>query len=83
MNDLKSFKFNSKTINFRSKGEGELIIFLPGNTASSIVYQSQINYFSDYYLAASVDYLGTGKSDRFSYEEKNWWSLAWGCASKS
>jgi len=73
---MENFIFDSKTINYRSKGDGELIIFLPGNTASSIVYQPQIDFFSKYFLAVSVDYLGTGKSDRISDIKENWWKLS-------
>ena len=70
------FSFDSKTINYTREGEGELIIFLPGNTASSIVYQPQIDFFSKYFLAVSVDYLGTGKSDRISDIKENWWKFS-------
>lgn len=73
---MEKFIFDSKTINYKSKGEGELIIFLPGNTASSIVYQPQIDFFSKYFLAVSVDYLGTGKSDRISDIKENWWKFS-------
>lgn len=70
------FIFDSKTINYRNKGAGELIIFLPGNTASSIVYQPQLDFFSKYYLAVSIDYLGTGKSERISDINENWWKFS-------
>lgn len=73
---MEKFIFDSKTINYRSKGDGELIIFLPGNTAASIVYQPQIDFFSKYYLAVSVDYLGTGRSDRISDLKENWWKFS-------
>jgi pimeloyl-ACP methyl ester carboxylesterase len=70
------FIFDSKTINYRSKGKGELIIFLPGNSASSIVYQSQIDFFSKKYYAVSIDFLGTGQSDRISDTKENWWKFS-------
>jgi pimeloyl-ACP methyl ester carboxylesterase len=73
---MEKFIFDSKTINYTRKGEGELIIFLPGNSASSIVYQPQIDFFSKYFLAVSVDYLGTGKSDRISDIKENWWKFS-------
>ncbi|MFB6318755.1 alpha/beta fold hydrolase [Saccharicrinis sp. FJH54] len=73
---MEQFIFDSKTITYRSQGDGELIIFLPGNTASSIVYQPQIDFFSKYYLAVSVDFLGTGKSDRISDIKENWWRFS-------
>lgn len=70
------FIYNSKTINYRSKGNGELMIFLPGNTASSIAYQAQIDFFSKYFLDVAVDYLGTGKSDRILDIKENWWKFS-------
>lgn len=74
---MEKFIFDSKTINYISKGEGrELIIFLPGNTASSIAYQPQIDFFSQYFLAVSIDYLGTGKSDRIPDIKENWWKFS-------
>lgn len=73
---MEKFIFDSKMINYISKGDGELLIFLPGNTASSIVYQPQIDFFSKKYLAVSVDYLGTGKSDRILDINENWWKFS-------
>lgn len=73
---MEKFIFNSKTINYRSRGDGELMIFLPGNTASSIVYQPQIDFFSKDFFAVSIDYLGTGQSDRISDIQENWWQFS-------
>lgn len=70
------FIFESKTINYISKGKGELLIILPGNTASSIVYQSQVDFFSKHFLTISVDFLGTGKSDRIFEIKENWWKFS-------
>lgn len=73
---MEKFVFESKTINYLSKGDGELIIFLPGNTASSVVYQPQIDFFSEHYQAVSMDYLGTGRSARISEINENWWRFS-------
>ncbi len=45
------------------------------NAASSVAYQSQIDFFSEYFLTVSVDYLGIGKSDRISDIKENWWKF--------
>lgn len=42
------------------------MLILPGNTASSSCYQGEMDYFSDRYRVASLDFLGTGRSDRLS-----------------
>lgn len=70
---MPEFIFNSKKINYIAKGKGNLLVILPGNTASSKVHQEQIDYFSEYYCAVSIDFLGTGKSDRITKIKENWW----------
>lgn len=70
------FKFNSNKIHYITKGRGDLLIILPGNTASSVVHQEQIEYFSKDFYAVSLDFLGTGKSDRFTDIDENWWKCS-------
>jgi len=67
------FKYNSKQIFYREEGKGELLILLPGNTASSAAYENELKYFSQKYYAVSLDYLGTGLSDRLKKWPCNWW----------
>jgi len=55
------------------KGAGPLLVILPGNTASSAAHENEINYFADRYCAASIDFLGTGKSDRLAHWTVDWW----------
>ena len=70
------FIYQSKQIHYRSIGNGDLIIFLPGNSASSVAYQSQLDYFSTRFHAVSVDYLGTGASERIAKTNDNWWKFS-------
>lgn len=70
------FIYESRKVHYRSKGDGDLIIFLPGNSASSIAYQNQLDYFSNYFFAVSFDYLGTGVSDRIPATIENWWKFS-------
>ena len=70
------FIYKSKKIHYRSKGNGDLMIILPGNTAASIAYKNQLDYFSNRFFAVSLDYLGTGASDRISETKNNWWKFS-------
>ncbi|MBN2286158.1 MAG: alpha/beta hydrolase [Tissierellales bacterium] len=61
---------------YREQGEGPLLLILPGNTASSICHQDELDYFGERYHVASFDYLGTGQSDRISGWQTTWWADA-------
>ena len=67
------FKFQGKNIFFKVKGEGPLLIILPGNTASSAAHENELNHYSDRYCVAAIDFLGTGKSDRMKKWSSDWW----------
>lgn len=67
------FNFQEKKIFYSVKGEGPLLIILPGNTATSAAHENELNYFSDRYCTVSLDFLGTGKSDRIEQWNSNWW----------
>ncbi len=60
------FTWNGKHIHYRENGAGELLLILPGNTASSICHQGELDHFGKAYHAVAIDFLGTGKSDRES-----------------
>ena len=68
------FNWNDNQIFYREQGEGPLLLILPGNTASSICCQGEIDYFSDRYHTASLDFFGTGKSDRVTIWAQDWWA---------
>lgn len=59
---------------YREKGHGSLLLILPGNTASSVCHEGELDCFSQYYHAVSVDFRGTGKSQRLSSWPDDWWS---------
>ena len=46
---------------------------LPGNTASSAHLQRELDYFSDRFHVAALDFLGTGQSDRVAVWTDQWW----------
>lgn len=64
---------NGHQLYYREKGTGELLLILPGNTASSASHIEDIDYFGEYYHTVSLDFWGTGKSDRVNNWTRNWW----------
>ena len=71
------FTYNSNLIFYRKSGHGKPVIILPGNTASSKAHTKEIEYFSKTYCTISMDFLGTGESNRIDQWETDWWL---GCA---
>jgi pimeloyl-ACP methyl ester carboxylesterase len=67
------FNWKDHQIFYREQGKGPLLLILPGNTASSKSCQGEIDYFSNRYHTASLDFLGTGKSDRVAIWAQDWW----------
>ena len=45
----------------------------PKDIASSAAHDKELEYFSDRYCTASLDFLGTGKSDRIKNWSIDWW----------
>ena len=70
------FDWKDKKIFYRTQGEGPLLVILPGNTASSICHQGELEHFSENFQAVSMDYLGTGKSERLEQWTADWWKYA-------
>jgi pimeloyl-ACP methyl ester carboxylesterase len=66
------FSWKNDQIFYREGGKGPLLLILPGSTASSICHQGDMDYFSDRYHTASLDFLGTGKSDRVAIWAQDW-----------
>jgi valacyclovir hydrolase len=67
------FTHNSHQLFYREQGSGPLLLILPGNTASSACHQEELEYFSRHYHAASLDFWGTGQSDRLDVWPDDWW----------
>lgn len=67
------FNYENNNIFYTEKGEGELLIILPGNTVTSLAHKDEVEYFSKNYRTVSLDFLGTGKSDRIDNWSINWW----------
>lgn len=58
------FEYNNKKIYYEENGNGEPLILLHGNTASSKMFESIIKLYSDEYRVITLDFLGHGKSQR-------------------
>jgi len=71
------FIYQKRKIYYREEGKGELLILLPGNTASSAVHNEEINYFTQKFRVICLDYIGYGKSERVKHFPVDfWWTNA-------
>ncbi|ASQ90605.1 hypothetical protein CHL67_06420 [Prosthecochloris sp. GSB1] len=58
---------------YNEKGSGQLVLILPGNTASSACHEGELEYFGKDHHTTSLDFRGTGKSQRLSSWQDDWW----------
>jgi pimeloyl-ACP methyl ester carboxylesterase len=49
-------------------------MLLPGNTASSACHQHELEHFGQQYHTVSLDFRGTGQSERWSGWPVDWWA---------
>ncbi|KPU26975.1 hypothetical protein TR13x_07565 [Caloranaerobacter sp. TR13] len=54
-------------------GEGEPLLMIHGNTASSKMLKEEAKYYSNYYKIILVDMIGHGKSKRLEVFPKDYW----------
>jgi len=59
---------------YREQGAGPLLLILPGNTASSAHHAADLAYWGARYHAVSIDFWGTGQSDRLGHWPTDWWA---------
>ncbi|MFN8500066.1 MAG: alpha/beta hydrolase [Anaerolineae bacterium] len=67
------FTHRGYRFHYRAQGDGPLLLILPGNTASSALHAGELAHFGQRYQAVSLDFLGTGQSDRVGQWPLNWW----------
>ena len=67
------FTWNGHRLFYRQRGQGPLLLVLPGNTASSACHEGELGHFVQHYRVASLDFLGTGQSDRVAVWADDWW----------
>ena len=76
------FSWNDHSLFYREHGKGSLLLVLPGNTASSAAHAGELEYFGARESgphdpgcrAVSIDFLGTGQSDRVEHWADDWWA---------
>ena len=67
------FSNDNLSLFYRKQGSGDLLLILPGNTASSSCHHGELDYFGQNYHTVSPDFRGTGKSQRISSWSQEWW----------
>jgi valacyclovir hydrolase len=72
---MPAFTNDDHQLFYREQGSGPLLLILPGNTASSANHSGELAYFGQRYRAVSLDFWGTGQSDRLEQWPDNWWEV--------
>ena len=67
------FSLDNHRLAYREQGQGPLLVILPGNTASSACHLGELAHWSERFHAVSLDFLGTGRSDRVAVWADDWW----------
>lgn len=70
---MSKFIWNNNTIFYREKGQGPLLIVLPGNTASSVAHEPELDRLASDFHTVAIDFIGTGQSQRISPWPVDWW----------
>ena len=58
------FKYQNKSIFYEGYGQGEPLIFLHGNTASSKMFELLMPLYAESFRCILIDFLGNGQPDR-------------------
>lgn len=67
------FEYQSKQIYYEIIGNGEPLIMLHGDTASSKMFEMLIPMYQQYFEVILIDFLGNGRSDRIERFPANLW----------
>ena len=67
------FKYQDKDIFYEEYGQGEPIIFLHGNTASSKMSEFLMPLYTENFRCILIDFLGNGQSDRVESFSPDMW----------
>lgn len=70
---MPNFTNNGLTLHYRESGSGNLLMVIPGNTASSALHDGELEYFGEFYHVVVPDLRGTGNSDRIPNWTISWW----------
>lgn len=67
------FQYQNKSIFYQEHGQGETLIFLHGNTASSKMSELLLPLYEEQFRCILIDFLGNGKSDRVEKFSSDIW----------
>lgn len=67
------FTYDGKSCYYEEHGKGTPLLFLHGNTASSIMFRDLVESFASDYRVVLIDFLGHGKSDRVERFAEDLW----------
>lgn len=67
------FKYQGKTVFYEVYGQGEPLVFLHGNTASSKMFEFLMPLYTDDFRCILIDFLGNGRSDRLEKFSPDLW----------
>ncbi|MBN1285951.1 MAG: alpha/beta hydrolase [Anaerolineae bacterium] len=74
------FTHDGIRLHYRAQGKGPLVLFLPGNTASSRHHEADLERLGGRFRAVAIDFRGTGQSDRLARWDDAWWEQGAGDA---
>lgn len=76
------FHYQGEKVHYIDEGQGDVLLLLPGNTSSSAVHKTDIEFFTERFRVICPDYPGYGKSDRLDELPLDfWWKNAEMCKS--
>lgn len=70
---MPAFTYKTYNLFYRERGEGPLLVILPGNTASGALHEGELSHFGERYHAVALDLPGTGRSERLGVWPDDWW----------
>lgn len=66
-------KFENKKVFYEISGEGEPLLLIHGNSASSRMFQPILKFYAEHYKVILFDFPGHGKSSRLEKFETDFW----------
>lgn len=67
------FKFDGHNVYYQTEGSGKPLLLIHGNSVSSVMFNSEIEYYSKYFKVIIYDYPGHGKSGRVKRFRDDFW----------
>ena len=80
---MPTFSTDGLSLFYDERVSDDLLLILPGNTATSACLQAELNRFGKSYSAVSLVFRGTGKSSRMASWPEDWWGRCTGVIADS